>query len=468
MGSRILTGVIALALCAPVLAAEPPAQAVYVGVLGGGHFVLDDWTLGDSARIRGGGPDSSALAGIRIGGMATRWLGLEGTISFIPTQLGNESMLAMDYGFSVLLQPFHGAVQPYLVLGGGLYQSLDEPVGADIDFEVHLGIGFRAWVHRYVALRFEGRSLWTDAPEIAFNIAAVGGLDIMLWRRDVDRDGDGLPDSEDRCPDDAGPKNTDGCPDRDKDGIADKDDACPDAAGPAQHKGCPDRDGDGIIDGKDACPDQAGIPAFEGCPDTDGDGIQDKEDACPKAAGDPKYKGCPDTDGDGLPDPEDKCPKEAGPKSNGGCPNPDSDGDGIPDKDDRCPKKPGVKEERGCPPRDLQKFTGAIKGIQFESGSAKIVKKSFKLLDQAAKVLGKYKTINVTIEGHTDDQGGAAANLKLSKARAESVKRYLMEAGVDVARLEAVGYGETKPVASNKTKRGRAQNRRIEFRIRNR
>ncbi|RZM07598.1 MAG: hypothetical protein EOO88_51530, partial [Pedobacter sp.] len=112
--------------------------------------------------------------------------------------------------------------------------------------------------------------------------------------------------------------------DRDGDGVPDADDKCPDTPGLASLQGCPDRDGDGIADGDDKCPDVAGIAKYQGCPipDTDGDGINDEQDKCPTVKGVARYQGCPipDTDGDGVNDEEDKCPSRPGPASNQGCP----------------------------------------------------------------------------------------------------------------------------------------------------
>jgi hypothetical protein len=175
-----------------------------------------------------------------------------------------------------------------------------------------------------------------------------------------DRDGDGVADELDACPDEPGLPPAAGCPDRDGDGVADSDDACPDEPG-AGVDGCPapasdDRDGDGIPDAEDACPDVPGIP-MDGCPligDRDGDGVPDAEDACPDVPGSPETAGCPDRDGDGVPDAEDTCPDEPGPFADG-CPAPsdgDRDGDGFPDGEDRCPDEPGVPEAWGCPDRD--------------------------------------------------------------------------------------------------------------------
>lgn len=162
-----------------------------------------------------------------------------------------------------------------------------------------------------------------------------------------DRDGDGLPDDQDRCPDAAGPRENGGCPlDSDGDGIPDDQDACPQLPGVPQFNGCPDRDGDGVDDRNDQCPDQPGSPQYGGCPppDSDGDGVTDDQDRCPGVFGLPQYNGCPppDSDGDGLDDTQDQCPGTPGPRDFGGCPPPDRDGDGFPDHDDRCPDEAGI------------------------------------------------------------------------------------------------------------------------------
>ena len=135
-----------------------------------------------------------------------------------------------------------------------------------------------------------------------------------------DRDGDGVRDKNDKCPNDPGSRATNGCPDTDGDGILDRRDKCPNIPGPKDLKGCPDSDGDTIVDIEDKCPFLAGSKALDGCPDADGDGIVDMEDQCPNAAGSRAMSGCPDMDGDGISDPNDNCPAEKGTVDNGGCP----------------------------------------------------------------------------------------------------------------------------------------------------
>jgi len=175
-----------------------------------------------------------------------------------------------------------------------------------------------------------------------------------------DRDGDGVADEIDACPDEASPTR-DGCPlsdDRDNDGVPDSEDACPDDVGWIDHDGCPtpgDSDGDGVADEDDACPEESGLPEVEGCPDRDGDSIPDHEDADPDVPGPAESGGAPDSDGDTVPDDHDLAPEDPGPPGGGGAPEsdaPDSDGDGARDDVDPCPDDFGEAEDGYCPPPD--------------------------------------------------------------------------------------------------------------------
>ena len=257
--------------------------------------------------------------------------------------------------------------------------------------------------------------------------------------------------------------------DTDGDGIYDKRDACPKVAGLKQFKGCPDTDGDGIIDGSDDCPEVAGLAALNGCPDTDGDGIADKDDACPDVAGLAALKGCPDSDGDGITDKSDKCPSAKGPKENAGCPWPDTDGDSVLDKDDKCPTVKGTVANNGCPEvasEELDNLKIQAKSVYFNSGTT-----TFKLdlgrtsLDVIAELIKGSPNTKFIVEGHTDSDGSDAYNQKLSEERANVVKQALIQRGVNGDNLEAIGFGETAPVASNKTAKGKAENRRTEVKL---
>jgi outer membrane protein OmpA-like peptidoglycan-associated protein len=222
----------------------------------------------------------------------------------------------------------------------------------------------------------------------------------------------------------------------------------------------------------DPCaPGQVHTPAQ--CPnlDDDQDGVLNRDDACPTVAGIPEEKGCPakDTDGDGLFDHQDKCPTQAGPKENGGCPDTDKDADGVVDRLDRCPDVAGTAEFEGCPPAKAKvnvvtKKIDILEKVYFDTNKATIQQRSFQLLDDVAAVLGRHPEITkVLVEGHTDNTGAADYNLTLSDARAKAVREYLIGKGVAADKLDAQGFGITRPVADNKTKAGREQNRRVEF-----
>lgn len=228
-----------------------------------------------------------------------------------------------------------------------------------------------------------------------------------------------------------------------------------------------DTDKDGIIDSLDKCPTVPGLAKYDGCPvpDTDKDGINDEEDKCPNVAGLARYAGCPipDTDKDGINDEEDRCVTEAGPASNNGCPLVDTDGDGVLDKDDWCPNEKGLPENNGCP--KLEEYNFNAKSIQFATGSTRLLPTATKELDKLVTILGEHPDFKISIEGHTDNTGKAAFNQTLSGRRADAVKDYLVKKGVDEARLSSSGFGQDQPIEDNKTAKGRAANRRVDFKL---
>ena len=233
-----------------------------------------------------------------------------------------------------------------------------------------------------------------------------------------------------------------------------------------------DKDGDGVLDADDLCPDVAGVAVLQGCPDKDSDGIADNNDSCPDVAGLGKYKGCPipDTDGDGINDEQDKCPSIKGVARYQGCPVPDTDNDTVNDEEDKCPNRAGPASNQGCPEitkEVIEKVNLAAKNVFFATGSAKLLPKSYKSLDEVAMIMKADDLFQIQIDGHTDAQGDDAKNQVLSDSRAKAVKDYLVSKGVPEARTNATGYGETKPVADNKTAAGRAKNRRVEMTVRN-
>ena len=270
--------------------------------------------------------------------------------------------------------------------------------------------------------------------------------------------------------------------DTDGDGIYDKNDACPEIAGLKAFNGCPDTDGDGIKDSEDNCPNVAGTAAMNGCPDTDGDGIADKNDNCPKIKGSKAMNGCPDSDNDGVIDSKDKCPKEKGPKANNGCPWKDTDGDNVLDKDDDCPKIKGLKSNKGCPKveevktvvaapvvvmtqEDTAKLESYAKTIYFNSARSSFKGGVTSKLNGIYEIMSKYPNANFSIDGHTDSQGSNELNRKLSQKRADAVKAYLVGKGMSSVRLSSYGFGEDYPIDTNKTSKGRANNRRVEIRL---
>ncbi|MBL0031584.1 MAG: OmpA family protein [Bacteroidetes bacterium] len=286
------------------------------------------------------------------------------------------------------------------------------------------------------------------------------------FKKPKDSDGDKVSDKLDSCIFEKGVWAYKGCPipDKDGDGILDPDDLCPDLAGLKSARGCPDRDLDSIADASDNCPDVYGMLKFNGCPDTDGDDVPDMNDSCPNIKGEPRYNGCPDTDGDGLSDNLDKCPDKAGPVANEGCP--DTDNDGIADNLDRCPEKAGPRSNNGCPEISVEvkkRLAFAATAIQFDFAKATIKKGSFKLLDEIVAILNEYSDYNMTIFGHTDNIGTDSTNMKLSRDRANSVREYFISKGITTDRLTSDGFGESQPVATNKTSAGRAKNRRVDM-----
>jgi outer membrane protein OmpA-like peptidoglycan-associated protein len=320
---------------------------------------------------------------------------------------------------------------------------------------------------------------------VAFGVKV--GLYLQMGKRDAD--GDGVSDRKDKCPNTPseafGLIDINGCPlDTDGDGVPDYLDKCSatpkEAIGKVDINGCPlDTDGDGVPDYLDKCPDtpkQAiGYVDQHGCIlDSDGDGVPNYLDKCPgtpkEAVGSVDKDGCPtDSDGDGIPDYLDKCsatPKEAiGKVDINGCPL-DTDGDGVPDYLDKCPAVAGDASSNGCP--EVKKevkalLKKALQGIQFESAKSIIKPVSYNILNQIAVMLVANPTYMVEIQGHTDNVGRPENNLLLSDKRAEAVKDFLINAGVEAGRLSSKGFGDTVPVSSNATAQGKELNRRVEF-----
>jgi len=356
---------------------------------------------------------------------------------------------------------------------------------------------------------------------------------------DEDADQDGLPGSEDACPDRPGAAIDNGCPiDTDNDGFTDSDDQCPTQAGAVE--GCPeDDDKDGLSNSEDKCPSAAGPVANQGCPtDSDGDGVGDATDQCPQTVGQVAHNGClPNSESEegsetatldqqpinrpaepsvaalvqcGSEDeginvdcpPPDQVPVAADSNAADSDPGtttsaicsqladsasyadcmqstqPDADEDGVADADDQCPSTPGDTPE-GCPtkkanpvssvatldPDDQQILDEALASVAFDSNNATLTPESRKLLTAVAGLLRKYPTATLEIRGHTDASGDADENMQLSMARARSSAAHIVSVGINVNRLKAFGYGESRPIADNANVEGRRKNRRVEFEL---
>jgi outer membrane protein OmpA-like peptidoglycan-associated protein len=207
--------------------------------------------------------------------------------------------------------------------------------------------------------------------------------------------------------------------------------------------------------------------------DTDGDGVPDIDDLCPEVPGPKENHGCPifaDKDRDGVADDIDRCPDVPGPKENFGCPWPDRDNDGVPDKDDQCPDEPGPADNHGCPRKQklvvVRKDRIEIKQqVHFRPAKSVILPDSYELLREVAQVPKDAPHIFVRVEGHTDNVGRMQTNMRVSQARADAVKAFLVKQCCDPKHIIALGYGPTRPIASNSTRAGKALNRRVEFRI---
>ncbi len=324
-----------------------------------------------------------------------------------------------------------------------------------------------------------------------------------------DMDGDNIEDKYDECPAEAGLVEFNGCPDTDRDGIPDKKDDCPTEPGLKEFNGCPDTDSDGIKDSDDQCPKQPGLKEFNGCPDTDKDGIADKDDNCPLEPGIPENFGCPDytklylvdANGDIIATAKmegDKYVFENLPLNQSYLFLLDVKDNIYPEKMDiyvrnnnkeekitaklnangyyefRYLKQQEVvlkeKENKDLQVVILQKeeeevLKKAFDNLEFETGKAIIRNVSYASLEELAELMIKKDKWKIKISGHTDNVGNPASNLQLSKKRAEAVKAFLMSRGVTEDRIFVLYFGQTKPIADNKTEEGRQKNRRVEMQI---
>jgi outer membrane protein OmpA-like peptidoglycan-associated protein len=550
MRNRLLTAAVALAAFVPTLAlaqqrpapqpaARPAAQPMARPAATGGTaeqagaielsiqptmFIARDKALNAYLDFATNDDVGNFLPGasVRFGYQISPKLDLGGGIGF-GTGSG-VTLIQPHVGISYTLNP-DARVSPLFTLGAYSSRWSMDAFGNRPDAANGVGgmagLGFRYFAGEKLAVRVDARAgiqnySGEDINSIEGSLAA-GISYFMGGGPPRDTDGDGVPDSRDRCANtprgatvdargcpsdtdrDGVPNGIDRCPDTppntpvdatgctrdsDRDGVADNLDRCPNtpAGTPVDATGCPrDSDGDGVHDGADRCPNTPrGTPVdANGCPlDSDGDGVVDSSDRCPNTPrGVPvDASGCPlDSDGDGVHDGADRCPNTARgtPVDASGCPLArDADGDGVVDERDRCPNTPaGTRvDSTGCPiAAELTRVGAALRlqNITFAAGSSRLAATSNASLNDMARqirgVLERESGARFEVGGHTDNTGAALTNRRLSQARAQAVVTYLVAQGVPAAALTAVGYGPDQPAAPNTTAPGRAQNRRVEI-----
>ncbi len=472
----------AIGVSVSVLALAPPPvgavagdkDSVEAGIFAG-QGILDEY-----AGIE---PEDDMLWGVRLGSFLSPTWSLEVSYQELSTDNGLGTSLDITSYRGNALYNFipGGRFRPFLTAGLGLETTELNSANTD-DPGLNVGGGARMYFGEHFGARLDGRFVFTDVggsvDEGQGNIEATLGV-LFAWGGGPppDTDRDGVRDRKDECPGTPYGATVDerGCPkDDDGDHVWNGIDTCPatGAGCPVDEKGCPlDSDADGVIDCQDKCAGTVKGCTVDatGCPtDEDGDGVCDGVDKCTGTV-----KGCrvdatgcqTDEDGDVVCDGVDKCPGTAkGCAVDGtGCQK-DEDTDGVCDGLDKCPGTPAGRpvDQVGCEPL-FEKAKLVLEGVVFENDSATLAPQSAATLDSVAASLRAWTEVRVEVEGHTDSKGSESYNLKLSQRRAESVRDYLAAHGVDASRLEAKGYGESEPIADNKTEDGRAHNRRVEL-----
>ena len=363
----------------------------------------------------------------------------ENGVAISPNDLDNEKYFGLDLGVSYHLNTLWDGLNwldPYLRANAGNNWMMDES-----SLVAGGGLGINFWFNDNVALKVQSvyKNNFAEELENANYFQNTLGLTFAFGGTDTDGDG-----------------------------IYDKYDACPEVAGLEEFKGCPDTDGDGIEDAKDDCPEVPGLPEYNGCADTDGDGVSDNKDECVDVAGLKELNGCPDADADGIADAKDGCPQVAGPAANNGCPWPDTDGDSVLDKDDQCVDVAGTVANNGCPEATeeiVKKLNDYAKTILFDSGKASFKEQAYAALQSMNAIFKEYPNAKFDLGGHTDSAGSAKGNQKLSENRVNAVRDWFVSNGIAADRLTATGYGETTPIDTNRTRKGRANNRRVEVKL---
>lgn len=422
----------------PLLRHRPRETVAEIGLYGGLFFPATQHSFqGPGATWKPLNTVLGSLGG-RLGFYPLQWMGFEFEGGGFPGGVDGGSYVQLYHVRGHVLFQLPYRFTPFLLAGPGvlMVNSDSADLGVDPDPAAHLGAGARFYVNDWFNLRLEWRGTFAPDRDPGTGSASVLHNELLLGVGFV-----------------FGPKRAE--------------------AQTVRYEMPPDSDGDGYLDPIDRCPHEVGVsPA--GCPDPDRDrdGVLNEADACPDEPGE-EPDGCPlrDKDRDGFTDDRDACPTEPGLEPDG-CPITDRDKDQILDPDDKCPDEPetrnGYQDTDGCPdevPKEVEKFTGVIRGIYFDLDKATIQRKSHRVLNQAVEVLKKFPQIRLEIVGHTDATGTEAHNRELSQKRAEAVRQYLIDKGIEADRLVARGAGEDEPIASNETPTGRAENRRTEFNI---
>ncbi len=442
--------------------------------------------------------DDRGGIGARLGVFVLPNLEIEGDASYTATYSLNQDLVRYVPIHARLVYNLpvgeHGAV----LLGGGYVRNLFRKSYRETNNGVGGLVGVRLGLGGLLSIRLDATGDYIPTAETNavppqlpgvehkksnFHYAGQAGLSLLFGgRRDGDKDKDGVKNSLDQCPDTPRGDAVDatGCTlpkDSDQDGVTDNLDRCPNtpAGDRVDASGCSlpkDADGDGVVDANDKCPNTPAGTAVDatGCPrDSDGDGVVDANDRCPNTPAGTvvDVTGCaPDGDHDGVADALDKCPNTPTGASVDatGCAV-DLDNDGVINANDKCPDTPaGTKVDAvGCPALFGGGASLVLQGVNFETGKAVLLAESQVILDRVATSLVDNPEVAVEVGGHTDNTGRRATNMRLSLARANAVRDYLIGKGVDGARITANGYGPDKPVGDNTTATGRAANRRVEL-----
>jgi outer membrane protein OmpA-like peptidoglycan-associated protein len=446
----------ALLLAATAGGAAQSAGTVEFGGFGR-YSRLDDKLGLDNNRFGGGGS---------LGIYFVRNLALEAEASYTETHdAASRTISSIPIRGRLLFNVPLGGHASSIQLGAGYVYDMYR---TSVDFKSHgaTGLaGFRIGITEGWAFRAAATADYVPSPrqpgiDHYLNWGGQGGFTILFGNR-TDSDRDGVADGRDRCPGTPRGERVDaqGCAasqrDTDRDGVKDDRDRCPGtpAGERVDAEGCADSqkdaDRDGITDARDRCPD---TPAGESV----------DENGC--------SAGQRDADQDGVPDIRDRCPNTPGgevPDENG-CSRSqrDTDGDGVPDSRDKCPgtQSGQAVDENGCPILfQPGRRTVILRGVHFETGRANLTPESEVVLQDVAQSLAANPEVRVQVSGHTDARGSRALNLRLSQARAEAVRNFLVAHGVAPSQLTAKGFGPDRPVATNKTAAGRARNRRVEL-----